>query len=210
VVVVMTIRTIGTHNLHDHAGEPTFFADVVFFTECIGPKVREACPAGFQVMVCPQQPDLAIAFREDLFTPTRSTYRRAHPGEAGFTPNRGTFVVFGRGLDLALIVEHRIEKSFNPHASRLAERQQLWAKHTRLTAGIIRRQHRRGGKVLAGGDLNTWTGHTGYSGLLDETGVSLDRLGASPGIGLAAPCYLTSKGSDHKRLRAELLHGGGR
>lgn len=204
---------VGTHNLQDNHGRPTFFAGIVLFTEAVPTRIRARLKGrlarlrGFQLLRCAKQPDLCIAYRRKVFTPEASEYHLAHKGEAGFTPHRGTYVVLGRIGDrkTALIVEHRINWAFRPGAPRRAERGTLWVRHKRLTLSILDRLHSQGYFVIAGGDLNTWPKVSGYEGALREVGHGLDRIGISKHLGhLTDVQHLDAAGSDHKRLRATL------
>lgn len=204
---------IGTHNLTDTKGRPSFFADVILLTEAVPSTIRArlkrrwARARGYQLLTCAQQRDLCIAYRRDVFEPDASEYHRAHGGEPWFTPHRGTYVVMGKldGRPTALVVEHRINGAFDPRIDRRAERRRLWNLHTGLTLATIDHLHHAGYFVIAGGDLNTWPGHSGYRGTLREVGGGLDRLAISKHIGhLEDPEHLSRLGSTHRRLRATL------
>lgn len=206
---------IGTHNLQDHDGRVTLFAGILLFTEAIPKTIRArlahrwARIRGYVLVVCEEQRDLCIVFRRTLFWPVGDPeYRRAHDGDPWFTPHRGTFVVKGRLSDatrVALMVEHRINGSFDPKATRLGDRVRLWERHQALTLGWIRELEADGWKVIAGGDLNTWPGHSGYGTTLREVGGGLDRLAVSKSLGsLVDVEHLSRGGSNHKRLRATL------
>ncbi len=205
---------VGTHNLQDRDGRVTLFAAVLLFTEAIPQTIRARLATrwarlrGYRLLVCRQQRDLCIAYSKRLFTLDAVAYYRAHGGEAYFTPHRGTFVAKGRlrdGTRLALLVEHRIQGSFNPRASRLADRVRLWEMHQAMTLFLIKTLHAQGYVVIAGGDLNTWRGHSGYNGVLREVGQGLDRLAVSGRLGrLVDVEHLSRQGSNHKRLLATL------
>lgn len=205
-------RLVGTHNLQDHNGRPSFFAAVVLFTEAIPSTLlaRAKRPAvrlrGFRVAVCEHQPDLAIAYRKGAFVKTEpAIYRLAHEGEEWFTPRRGTYALRGLldGRKTALLVEHRINKSFDPRADRLDDRERLWAIHRRVTLALVRELWADGYTVIAGGDLNTWPGKLGYQSVLREVGFpGLDRLGVKGHGRLDRVEHLSADGSDHRRLRA--------
>lgn len=201
----MTTTTIGTHNLHDLAGWPTPFADVILFTEAVPARVREFLEPGYVVRACRWQKDLVIAWRRGTFVPTCTRYRLAHPGIPKVTPRRGTFIIEGHlgGVPTALVAEHRINAAFPPfiRGERLY-RPRMWQLHTSITRRTVRRLLERGYVVLAGGDLNTPRGVSGYKGLLREYGHGFDRIAAS--ARLEAVETLSREGSDHPRLRAEL------
>lgn len=202
----MTTTTLGTHNLHDRAGWPTPFADVILFTEAVPARVREFLAPGYVVRPCRWQKDLVIAWRRGIFIPTRERYRLAHTGIPKVTPRRGTFIIEGilNGQQTALVVEHRINAAFAPFIrGEKYYRPRMWQLHTSITRRAIRRLHERGFDVLAGGDLNTPRGVAGYKGLIHEYGEGLDRLGSTQP--LVDVVTLSREGSDHKRLRAELV-----
>lgn len=201
----MTI-TLGTHNLHDTAGRPTFFADVLLFTEAVPELLREHLSKGYDLRVCGQQRSLAIAYRTDVFEPHRQQYRMAHGGTEKVTPHRGTFGLHGElasGRPLTLLVEHRINAAFVPFVRGEARlRADHWRTHTFLTLDWAAELKRAGDLVLAGGDTNTPHGFSAYRGALPEVGRGYDRLAGSPDIDLIRPEYLGKAGSDHPRLRA--------
>lgn len=203
--------TIGTHNLHDQAGRPSPFADIVLFTEADPTRLRRTFTAlrGWTVVVCRQQPDLAVAHRRRLFKLEGIRYRRAHEGAAKVTPHRGTWVLDGilAGRDATLIVEHRINAAFPPYRrGEAAFRTRCWQTHTEMTLDLINEARAAGQLVIAGGDLNTPRGVSGYRGVLDEVGRGFDRLGVTAkGTRLHSVAYLGNAGSDHPRLRAELV-----
>jgi hypothetical protein len=212
-VTTPTVLTIGTHNLHDESGRPTPFADVVLFTEAVEDRLLSWIDRarGYDLIVCREQPDLAIAYRRRLFKPEAGEYRRAHAGVAGVTPHRGTFAVDGEllGHDATLIVEHRINAAFPPYVrGESVFRRTCWATHTDLTLGVIRNRKRAGHLVIAGGDDNTPRSERGllaYRGELQEVGHHFDRLAVShKGARLYGATYLGRVGSDHPRLRATL------
>lgn len=203
----MTAISIGTHNLHDEAGIPTFFASVVFFTESDPGAIREALPPGWAMEVCPKQRSLVIAwnkakFRRRLIRPTG--YARLVDGRAEVTPDRGTFIVYGRlhnGRKAALVVNHRINAAFPPYVRGEADfRREAWMKHAAHDMHVAKLLQDRGYVVLAGGDLNTPHGISGWKGVLQETGAGYDRLAAS--VPLSHTERLSPMGSDHARLRA--------
>lgn len=222
----MTTFTVGAHNLHDEAGVPTFFADVLFFTEAIAPTIRakaarqiahaKARLAGYSIIVCPEQRDLVIAYRRRLFRLKSRSYTKYVDGWAKVTPNRGTFVVFAEhrasGVVVPLIVEHRINAAFPPYVRsqgaphETAFRKESWAKHTNGTEHTIDDLKASGHPLIcAGGDLNVPLNVSGYDGHLHELGAGrlhFDRLGCSQHIsGLEV---LSRSGSDHNRIRAKV------
>lgn len=198
----------GAHNLHDEAGKPTAFADIIVFTEAIASKVRDVLiPKGYVVVVCQEQRDLVIAYNPDVFQPThKPRYKLIHGGVAGVTPHRGTFWLKGRmrGKKAVIIAEHRINAAFPPFVRgepRL--RQSHWRKHTRFTVGLIKSFIKRGWIVLAGGDLNTIKRVKGYRGVLREYGDHFDRVGVH-GVGSKNLQVLSRSGSDHPRLVVDI------
>lgn len=194
----------GAHNLHDEAGRPTAFADIIVFTEAIASEVKdELQPKGYVVVVCKEQKDLVIAYKPDVFQPTHEPrYHLIHGGIAKVTPHRGTFWIKGRlrGKKTVIIVEHRINAAFPPFVRGEPRiRQSRWRKHTRFTVGLIRRFVKRGWVVLAGGDLNTIKSVKGYRDVLTEYGDHFDRLGVH-GVRSRNFQVLSRSGSDHPRL----------
>lgn len=200
------MTTFATHNLHDQTGTPSAPAEIMLFTEAIPERVRAALePLGYVVAPCRQQRDLVIAWKRGTFTPRRKRYRLAHPGIAKVTPHRGTYWIVGRlhGKRAVLLVEHRINAAFPPYRRGEATFRRLsWSWHTRLTLRQIRRFRRQGLLVIAGGDLNTSHGVSGYRGELHEAGAHFDRLGSTQPI--RAVELLSRMGSDHPRLKAEI------
>ena len=218
----MTLRSFGTHNLHDHDGVPTFFADVVLFTEAIPASIRGKARAararlggrlsGYTIRVCPQQRDLVVALRRRHYLVTGTSYVPVHQGRAKVTPHRGTYAVETReratGRRVVFIVEHRINAAFPPFVRGEADfRENRWRQHTTATTSMIHRYLNRGWTVRVGGDTNTppnvgayeditWgDGHTFF-----ERGNGLDRLGSS------TPLHnferLSHRKSDHPRIVA--------
>jgi hypothetical protein len=213
----MSLRSFGTHNLHDTAGVPTFFADAVLFTEAIAPTIITKARAkravlaarlsGYTVRVCRDQRDLVVALRRKHYRVTAVHYFPAHGGRAEVSPHRGTFVVEAidraTGARVVFIVEHRINAAFRPWIrGEKIYRQNMWHRHTGITERLIRRYLADGWEVRAGGDLNTPAGYNGYMrGLgLDEFGPGFDRLASSSPIRQGE--VLSRKRSDHPRLRA--------
>lgn len=213
----MTLRTFGTHNLHDQAGVPTFFADAVLFTEAIPPTIRAKALAararmagrlsGYTVRTCHYQLDLVVALRRRHYRVTGTKYDLAHPGRAKVTPHRGTFAVEtverATGRQVVFIVEHRINAAFEPWVRGEAVfRTNSWLTHAQLTEQLIREYLANGWEVRTGGDLNTPRLTAGYHTNLhlDERGTGFDRLASSSDVRHFE--VLSRKGSDHPRLRA--------
>lgn len=224
----MTLHSYGTHNLHDAAGVPTFFADVVLFTEAIPATIRGKALAararlngrlsGYTIRVCHEQRDLVIALRRRHYLVTGTQYVRVHPGRAKVTPNRGTFAVETReratDRRVVFIVEHRINAAFPPYIRGEADfREARWRQHTTATASMIHRYLARGWEVRVGGDTNTPPNVGAYEDLtwaeqrverpahpFFERGTGFDRLGSSSPI--HAFERLSRQQSDHPRYRA--------
>jgi hypothetical protein len=213
----MSLHTFGTHNLHDHDGVPTFFADVVLFTEAIPSTIRGKARArrahlggrlsGYTIRVCPEQRDLVIALRRRHYRVTGTRYLRAHHGRSKVTPHRGTYAVETRerrtGRRVVFIVEHRINAAFPPHIRGEASfRTAHWKLHTTLTSSMIYRYLGDGWEVRVGGDTNTPARIKAYDDVqqLHEWGNGLDRLASSEPIHNGE--RLTRKQSDHPRIRA--------
>lgn len=206
--------TLGTHNLEDENGVPTFFADVIIYTEAIPKTIRarakqrwahaKARLAGYTIVVCREQRDLVVAFRRRLFKYKANGYQRHVTGRPGVTPHRGTFVVYvqtrePRARPLAIIAEHRINAAFPPYVrGERAFRKAAWSRHTNATWDLIHRLMDSGYLVLGGGDVNTPQGVPGYPIGLKERGHYYDRLFANTSLGPAT--YKSRKGSDHPRL----------
>lgn len=213
--------TFGTHNLHDDAGVPTFFADVVVFTEAIAPtivaKARQKAAhasarlAGYTVVVCREQPDLVIAFRRRLFRKTgRYGYQRQVGGVPKVTPNRGTMwqplTHRATGQPFALIAEHRINAAFPPYVrGEPAFRLDAWHRHTGYSCGLMTRLVDSGYIALGAGDLNTPRDVAGYPGVrgVQELQHDLQRQAIAPRWKwrLSHPEQLGLQGSDHPRDR---------
>ena len=201
------MTTLGTHNLHDHTGTPTAFADVILFTEAIPARITAALGDDYDIHVCRWQKDLVVATRKGTFELGSQRYTPAGPGIRKITPRRGTYELTGRlnGEPAVILVEHRINAAFPPF--RRGEgwfRSAMWKFHTAATLRRIRHHKRKGRLVLAGGDLNTPNGTWGYKGTLHEVGNGIghgyDRLGCTrPLEGVEE---LSRMGSDHPRLRA--------
>lgn len=213
----MSLRSFGTHNLHDTAGVPTFFADAILFTEAIAPtiiaKVRArravltARLSGYTVRVCRSQRDLVVALRRKHYRVTAVHYCPAHGGRAQVSPHRGTFVVEAidraTGHRVVFIVEHRVNAAFEPWVRGERQwRRSMWVKHTKISEQLIQDYLADGWEVRAGGDLNAPKSVVGYHCELglDERGTGLDRLASSSPLRNFE--VLSRKGSDHPRLRA--------
>ena len=213
--------TIGTHNLHDEAGEVSLFSDLIFFTEAVPERVAAVVKAsrrplrprsGYGMAVCKAQPDLVIVWRRQQFRRDplrRRRYRRYVDGRAKVTPNRGTFLVplvfraTGRKVDA--LDEHRINAAFEPFIRGEAEfRAAAWQRHTAGTLATMRRLADRGHLVIAAGDCNTPHGVDAYPGF-NESGEHFDRIGSTARLGVAE--VLSPVGSDHHRRRAVLEEG---
>lgn len=193
--------TLGTYNTWDGKGTVTPFADVILLTEAVPEKVRAQIGSTHCLYVCDRQRDLIIAVRKSLDWNLEAHYKRAHPGVAKVTPNRGTFWLTDDDRKIALLVEHRINAAFAPFKrGEGLYRRAMWSIHTRMTLRIIRRLKRDGYTVHAGGDLNTPRGISGYRGVLNEVGKGLDRIGSTRK--LTDVQVLSPNGSDHHRLRA--------
>lgn len=210
----MSLRSFGTHNLHDAAGVPTFFADVVLFTEAVPATIRAQVRArrarlaarlgGYTIRVCRPQRDLVVALRRRHYRVTATRYRRVHGGRAGVTPHRGTFAVETiervTSRRVVFIVEHRINAAFPPYVRGEEDfRATRWTDHDYVTNDWIADYLHDGWEVRAGGDPNTPHGVRAYAGQLEEYGTGFDRLGSSRELHGET---LSRRGSDHPRLRA--------
>lgn len=216
------MTTIGTHNLHDHDGVPTFFADAIGFTEAVAHRIRSrkrarwakarARLAGYTIRVCSHQRDLVMALRRRHYKVLGTSYEPVHGGRAKVTPHRGTFVVRtqrrtgrlrrARGRREVFLLAHRVNAAFPPFKRGEAEdRQDWWAKHERTDANLAAQYVAAGWVVHNLGDLNTPHGVRGTR-LPHEAGVGFDRIGST--VRLRDRQYLSRKGSDHPRLRATI------
>lgn len=203
--------TVGTHNVHDNAGEPTIFADVGVFTEAIAHRIREKTRQlrgfGYGVAVCRRQPDLVVVYRRKVFRRSLTNvrhYRKFVDGIAKVTPNRGTYSVplvhKASGRLVWVNAEHRINAAFPPFVRGEGWfRETAWQRHATGTLEKMRRQMNRGAVVIGAGDVNTPRTEDGYPGF-HEIGAGYDRIGAS--VPLTDVEHLTRKGSDHGRLKA--------
>lgn len=213
--VVVTLRSFGTHNLHDDEGVPTLFADVVLFTEAIPPTIRakvrarramlQARLTGYTVRVCRQQRDLVVVLRRRHYKVTGVHYELAHKGRPQVTPHRGTFAVEtierATGRRVAFVDWHPINAAWPPFIRGEGDfRRRCWWDHHALTMRMIHRYLEAGWEVRAGGDANTPRDVHPYADMLNEFGRGLDRLASSSPIRNAE--VLSRKGSDHPRLRA--------
>jgi hypothetical protein len=209
--------TFGTHNLHDEAGVPTFFADILIFCEAIAPTIiakakqkaahAKARLAGYTVVVCAQQRDLVVAFRRRDWKIAGRSYTQYVVGRPEVSPNRGTFLVFlehrRTGVLVVVVAEHRINAAFRPWIrGERVFRTAMWRKHTDGTLETIQRLEDSGYLVLAGGDDNTPQGVSAYERHLTEVGDHFDRLAVSRAGSLDNVENLSRQGSDHYRLRA--------
>lgn len=207
--------TLGTHNLHDHAGEPTFFADAILFTEAIAPTIRAKVAIrwrfaklrlrGYRVVTCRQQRDLVWAGRRRLFAVKGQTYDKYVDGRPGVTPHRGTWCVFcvnrDSGDSEVFMLEHRINAAFEPWIrGEAAFRTRAWLRQTAGSIDTAMRLKHNGHRVNAGGDPNTPPDELAYRGRLHEVGRGLDRLAST--ARLTNVRVLSRKGSDHHRLVA--------
>lgn len=203
-----------THNLEDGNAAATFPArDIAIFTEA---DLGEVCTAaGSRDCFWKRNRTVVIVTRPGLLPNATVRWHRAHPGIARLTPARGTLVVRGEvgpvleRRKVAILAEHRINDAWKDGARRRWTRRLLWARHSRMTARLIRRLVRRGYLVVAGGDLNVQPGRNpdgsarnlGYpTALGTEVGTRLDRLFASRPAKSSGPEYLDAVGSDHPRL----------
>lgn len=216
-------HTFGGHNLHDDAGVPTFFADVLIFNEAIAHTIRAKAAqrvahsvgrlAGFGIQVCGPQPDLVVAWRRRLFHYKGHGYTKYVDGWAKVTPNRGTFVVYlehrETGQLVAVVAEHRINAAFPPYVRSQGSKRETrfrirsWEAHTAGTLGHVDWLKDSGYVVLAGVDLNVPKDISGYQTHLHEVGpgvLHFDRLGCSATIGGLE--VLSNADSDHPRVRA--------
>ena len=202
----------GTHNLEDGHADPTWFArDVLIFTEA---DLADVCrAAGQREVYWKRNQTVVIVTRPGFFVAEPHVrWHRAHPGIWRLTPARGTLVVRGEvgpvlgRRKVAILAEHRINDAWKDGARRRWTRRLLWARHSRMTARLIRRLARRGYLVLAGGDLNVQPFKADAHGYPPELGVELgarlDRLFASRPVRVTEVKYLDGGGSDHPRLRA--------
>lgn len=219
-------RSWGTHNLHDDAGTPTFFADVVGFVEASADKIKAKgrrsrlrrarnLLAGYRILVCERQKDLACAIKRQHYKVTGQKYRFVHGGVAKVTPHRGEWAVETiervgilrrpKGRKVVFIWGHRINAAFPPHIRGEGEfRSQRWWEHNKASNDLIERYLAAGWQVRAGGDPNTPKDRPGlraYSSLPYEVGGGhFDRLASSDEIEDFR--VMSRKGSDHPRLWA--------
>ena len=213
--------TIGTHNLHDRDGIPTFFADVIGFTEAVPARIQARKAArwakararlvGFLIVVCSHQRDLVMALRRWHYKVTDTRYVPVHGGVAKVTPHRGTFVVEtvrrvgklrrAKGRREVFILSHRINAAFPPFIRGEATfRAEKWRDHTEVDESLARKYLAAGWVVHAMGDWNTPRGVDGMLALPYEAGRGFDRIASSEPLRCVE--VLDRKGSDHHRLRA--------
>lgn len=218
----MSARTIGTHNLHDEDGVPSFFATVIGFTEAIAKTIRgrnrarlakgKARLRGYTIRVCARQRDLVMALKRRHYKVTGTRYVAVHKGEPEVTPHRGTFVVEtvrrkGRlrratGRREVFLLAHRINAAFPPFKRGEALfRKARWTEHAGTDAELVDQYLADGWVVHLMGDLNTPRGVRGTN-LPHEVGHGYDRLASSKPLRHVR--YLSRMGSDHPRLRADM------
>lgn len=199
--------SVGCHNLHDDTGTPTFFADLLLFTEAIPSLIADKLPRHYRMSVCKQQRDLVVAYNKELFRFLSSEYIPIHDGVPEVTPHRGIYVAYLEHLPtgrlVAVVLEHRINAAFFPFIRGEARfRRANWRKHTSHALELIRDLKKLGVIVVAGGDVNTPRGRRGYRRVLREVGKHFDRLASNHKLRNVA--VLSRMGSDHPRLYAEL------
>ena len=207
--------TIGTHNLHDETGTPTFFADAIGFTEAIPERIRarkRTLQAAYTIRVCSHQKDLVMALRRRHYKVLGTEYVPVHGGRAKVTPHRGTFVVRtrrrvgrlrrARGRREVFLLAHRINAAHPPFKrGEPAFRVAMWSKHYATDAELVDTYEAAGWVVHLLGDLNTPKGVRGTT-LPHEVGHGYDRVASTER--LRDREYLGRKGSDHPRLRATI------
>lgn len=206
----MTQFSVATHNLHDQAGTPTAFADLIGFTEAIPRAVdAEMKKAGYRTVRCWRQLDLVIAYNPKVFRKVGiARYKKVVDGVKKVTPDRGTFKVRFELLStrekFACFLEHRINAAFPPYIRGEGMfRRGMWHKHTKVSLDWIQQTIDAGNSVIAFGDLNTPAYVRGYDGVLGvEIGDHYDRIGVD-GFRLGKVEYLSKEGSDHPRLRVQ-------
>lgn len=203
--------TVGTHNLHDEAGEPSLFADLIVFTEAIPAKIAALVKGTpFRMLVCRQQPDLVVVYDSRIFRRQFGKllrYVKYVDGWAHVTPNRGTFtvplVVKAVRRRARVNAEHRINAAFDPFIRGEAVfRAAKWREHTDGTLDIMRRQDEAGLLVISAGDDNTPHGVRAYPGYC-EAGAHFDRIGSN--AVLRSVKVGPKRGSDHNELSAVVV-----
>lgn len=209
--------TLGTHNTHDDAGVPTFFADAIGFTEAMAPNVKarhrarfakaKARLRGYAIRVCTHQKDLVLALKRRHWKVTATKYYPVHGGIAKVTPHRGTFVVETRrratGRREVFLLPHRINAAFPPYKRGEGMfRRARWQEHLELDNELIETYLADGWVVHAMGDVNTPPHVDGFPALTYEVGRGYDRIASSEPLGRVE--YLRRMGSDHPRLRVAL------
>lgn len=215
----MTTATFGCHNLHDGGAKPTWFADILGFTECDAPAVSDAAVKSGRDDFHTQNRTIALVTPKGWFKNPVVEWHRAHDGDSDVpTPARGDLVVYDvedRSVP-ACIVSHRINRNWSERTQRPRlrgwwRRRRLWWKHRRSTQAIIRDLKSRGYLVVAMGDMNARPGkdrdgkplYRAFSRkLMREVGTRLDRIAATPPIAFTSVDYLGDADSDHPRLRA--------
>ena len=200
--------TAGTHNLHDQAGRPTLFADLIFFTEAIPAKIAQAIKGTpYRMLVCLPQPDLVLVYDSRVFRRQRlrrTRYVKYVDGMPKVTPNRGTFTVplihRATRRKVRANLEHRINAAFAPWIrGEPVFRAANWKTHTKGTLETMARQDHASLLVVSAGDVNTPRGVRGYP-RWNEVGEHFDRIGSNAELdGLVV---LSREGSDHSRIRA--------
>lgn len=212
--------TIGTHNLWDERGIPTFFADAIGYTEAIPSTIRARKRArwakakgrlsGYTIRVCSHQRDLVMALRRRHYKVLGTSYVRVHGGRAKVTPHRGTFVVRTRrrkgvlrrpkGRREVFLLTHRINAAFPPYKRGEALfRRNRWTEHEQTDAELVEHYRAMGAVVHLLGDLNTPHGVDGTT-LPYEVGHRYDRIASTRR--LYAVVRMSRAGSDHYRWRA--------
>lgn len=208
--------TLGTHNTLDGRARPTTFADLILFTEAnvTGLDRLRFRAAGYGLLVCREQPDLAVGWRRDLFKREGEiSYHRIVTGVPEVTPNRGTawlpLVHRPTLVPVAAVWEHRINAAFPPYVRGEGTfRRRAWRDHTNYTLDLIDRLAGSRYLCLAGGDVNTPERVPGYWPNV-ERGERLDRLALGlddvEAWQLGDAQYLSTAGSDHPRLVVEVV-----
>lgn len=222
-------RTWGVHNHHDEEGIPTFFADVVGFTEAITSNVKEVARrqkkavrnarlAGYRVITCQSQRDLVMAFRRRHYKLRGQEYILVHGGRAEVSPHRGEWAVTLQervgvlrrptGDMVTFVWGHRVNAAFPPFIrGEKIWRARNWQEHDTVSNRMIEKYLAKGHRVRAGGDPNTpkskiagqWV--DAYEALEHEVGRGhFDRLASSDEI--VDFDVLSKKKSDHHRMRA--------
>lgn len=173
----MTTVRLLEHNQGDKAALPKSGWDVACLTE----RSKAPAPGWAEVHRARRLKGLAIAWDPDVFAHRGRGSALAHPGLAGFSPNRGTiwdeFDLIGTPWKVAVVCSHRLN---DPDGSTRAFgpiRRLLWKMHAALDARIFRRLERRGFLVLYGGDVNDR--RCGLAPLVRELHGHYDAIGYS-------------------------------